>query len=66
MIRTPRTITHKDKPWLSAHIRCTHDHSQVNWDEFVHYQRRAIMYNAANAEAGRQFSVKSQDVLMNA
>ena len=31
--------------------------------EFVHYQRRA---NAVYAEAMRQFSVRSRDVLMNA
>ena len=35
----------------------------INWDEFVHYQRRA---NAVYAEAMRQFSVRSRDVLMNA
>ena len=48
---------------LGAHLRWTRDHSRVYWDEFVHYQRRA---NAAYAEAMRQFSVRSRDVLMNA
>ena len=64
----------KDKPWFNdycrlafeikqgAHLQCTHDHSRVNWDEFVHYQIRA---NAIYVEAMRQFSVRSQDVLMN-
>ena len=46
-----------------AHLRWTRDRSRVNWDEFVNYQRRA---NAVYAEAIRQFSVRSQDVLMNA
>ena len=39
------------------------DRSRVNLDEFVHYQRRA---NAVYAEAMRQFSIRSRDVLMNA
>ena len=46
-------VRHKDKPWFDgdrrrafdlkqkAHLRWTRDRSQVNWDEFVHYQRRA-------------------------
>ena len=46
-----------------AHLRWTRNRSRVNWDEFVHYQRRA---NAVYAEAMRQFSVGSRDVLMNA
>ena len=46
-----------------AHLRCTRDHSRVNWDEFFHYQRRA---NAVFADAVRQFIVRSRDVLMNA
>ena len=46
-----------------AHLRWTLDLSRVNWDEFVHYQRRV---NVVYAEAGRQFSVRSRDVLMNA
>ena len=65
----------KDKPWFNddcrlafdikqgAHLQWTGDRSRANWDEFVHYQRRA---NAVYAEAMRQFSVRSQDVLMNA
>ena len=65
----------KDKPWFNddyrlafgikqgPHLRWTRDRSRVNWDEFVRYQRRA---NAAYAEAMRQFSVRSRDVLMNA
>ena len=36
---------------------------ELNWDEFVHYQRRA---NAVYAEAMRQLSVRTRDVLMNA
>ena len=47
----------------AAHLRWTHNRSRVNWDEFAHYQRRA---NAVYAEAMRQFSVGSRDVLMNA
>ena len=46
-----------------AHLRWTRDRLRVNWDEFVHYQRRA---NAVYAEAMHQFSVRSQNVLMNA
>ena len=46
-----------------AHLRWTRDSSRDNWDEFVHCQRRA---NAVYAEAMRQFSVRSLDVLMNA
>ena len=68
-------VRNKDKPWFNndcrlafdiiegAHLRWTRDRFPVNWDEFVHYQRRA---NAVYAEAMRQFSVKSRDVLMNA
>ena len=68
-------VRNKDKPWFNdncrlafdtkqgAHLRWTSDHSRVNWDEFVHYQRRA---NAVYAEALRKFSVRSRDVLMNA
>ena len=67
-------MSNKDKPWFNddcrrafdlkeeAHLRWTRDHSQVNWDEFVHYQRRA---NAVYAEAMRRFNVRSRDVLMN-
>ena len=47
----------------SVHLRWPRDSSRVNWDEFVHYQRRA---SAVYAEAMRQFSVRSRDVLMNA
>ena len=46
-----------------AHLWWTRDRSRDNWDEFVHYQRSA---NAVYAEAMRQFSVRSRDVLMNA
>ena len=46
-----------------AHLRWTRDRSRDNWDECVHYQRMA---NAVYAEAMRQFSVRSRDVLMNA
>ena len=68
-------VRNKDKPWFDddcrlafdikhwAHLRWSHDRSRVNWDEFVHYQRRA---NAVCAEAMRQFSIRSRDVLMNA
>ena len=53
-------VSNKDKPWFNdncklafdikqkSHLRWTHDRSRVNWDEFVHYQRRA---NAVYAEA---------------
>ena len=40
-----------------AHLRWTRDRSRVNWDEFVLYQRKA---NVVDAEAGRQFSVRSR------
>ena len=66
-------VRNKDKPWFDddcrlafdikqrAHLRWTRDRSRDDWDEFVHYQRRA---NAVYAEAMRQFSVRSRDVLM--
>ena len=38
-----------------AHLRCTHDRSRINWDEFVHNQRSA---NEVYAAAGCQFIVK--------
>ena len=68
-------VHHKDKPWINddsrlafdikqeVHLRWTRDRSRDNWDEFVHYQRRA---KAVYAEAMRQFNVRSRDVLMNA
>ena len=68
-------VRNKDKPLFNddcrlsfgikqeAHLRWTRDRSRVNWDEFVHCQRRA---NAIYAEAMRQFSVRSRDVLTNA
>ena len=46
-------VRNEDKPWFNddyrlafnikqgAHLRSTRDRSRVNWDEFVHYQRRA-------------------------
>ena len=46
-------VRNKDKPWFDddsrrafdlkqeAHRRWSLDRSRVNWDEFVHYQRRA-------------------------
>ena len=68
-------VRNKDKPWFNddyrlafdikkgALLRWTRDRSRDNWDEFVYYQRRA---NAVYADAMRQFSVRSPDVLMNA
>ena len=65
-------VLNQDKPWFNgdcrrafdpkqeAHLRWTRDRFRVNWDEFVHYQRRA---NEVYAEAGRQFSVRSRDDL---
>ena len=53
-------VRNKDFPWFNddcrlafdikqgAHLWWTRDRSLVNWDEFVHYQRRA---NAVYAEA---------------
>ena len=44
-------VRNKDKPWFNddcrrafdlkqeAHLQWTRDHSRVNWDEFVLYQR---------------------------
>ena len=67
-------VCNKDKPWFNndsrlafdinqgAQHRWTRDRFRVNWDGFVNYQRRA---NAVYAEAMRQFSVRSRDVLMN-
>ena len=69
-------MRNKDKPWFNdvcrlafdikrgAHLQWTRDRSRVDWDEFVHYHRRAA--NAVYAEAMRQFSVRNRDVLMNA
>ena len=68
-------VHNKDKPWFNddcrlafdnkqgAHLQWTRYRSRVNLEEFVHYQRRA---NAVYAEAMRQFSVRSNNVLMNA
>ena len=68
-------VLNKDKPWFNddfklafdikkgANLRWTRDRSRFNWDEFVHYQRRA---NAVHAEAMRKFNVRSRDVLMTA
>ena len=68
-------VRNKENPWFNddcrlafdikqkTHLRWTRDRSRVNWNEFVHYQRRV---NAVYAEAIRQFSVRSRDVLMNA
>ena len=68
-------VGNKDKPWFNddcrrafnlkqeAHRRWSRDRSRVNWEEFVHYQRRA---NVIYAEVGRQFSVSSKDVLIDA
>ena len=68
-------VRNKNKPWFNddcrlafnikqgAHLRWVCDRCLDNWDEFVHYQRRA---NAVYAEAMRQFSVRSRDVLMYA
>ena len=69
-------VRNKDKPWFNddcrlafdikqgANLQWTRDCSRDNWDEIVHYQRRANAY--IYAEAMRQFSVRSRDVLMNA
>ena len=68
-------VRNNDKPWFNddcrlafdikqgAHLRWTRDRSRVNRDEFVRYLRKV---NAVYAEAMRQFSVRSRDVLMNA
>ena len=68
-------VRNKDRPWFNddcrracdlkqeAQLQWTHDSSRFNWDEFDHYQRRT---NVVYAEAGRQFSVRSSDVLINA
>ena len=48
-------VRNEDKPWfddcrfafdikLRAHLRWTRNCSRVNWDEFVHYQRRPMLY----------------------
>ena len=67
-------VRNKDNPWFDdqcrlafglkqvAHLRWTHDHSRVNWEEFVRYQFRA---NETYSEAERQFSDRNMDVLMN-
>ena len=63
-------MLNKDKPWFNDDSRLAFDIKQGahlrwtrNWDEFVHYQRRA---NAVYAETMHQFSVRSRDVLINA
>ena len=67
-------VRNKDKPWFDdqcrhafglkqeAHLRWTHDHSRVNWEEFVRYQVRA---NESYAEAKHQFSDRNRDFLTN-
>ena len=67
-------VRNKDKPWFDdqctyafasgrgAHLRWTHDHSRVNWEEFVSCQVRA---NETYSEAKHQFSDRNRDVLMN-
>ena len=67
-------VCNKDKPWFNddCGVHSTSSRGpisgglviplELNWDEFVHCQRRA---NAVYAEAMRQFSVRSRDVLMN-
>ena len=64
----------KDKPWFDdqcrhafglkqeAHLRWTHDHSQVNSEEFVPCQVRA---NETYSEAKHKFSERKMAVLMN-
>ena len=68
-------VRNKDKPWFNddcrrafdlkqeVHLWWTRDRFRVNWDEFVHYLRKAY---AVYANAMRQFSVRSRDALMNA
>ena len=68
-------LRNKDKPLFKddcrlafdikqgGNLRWTRDRSRVNYDEFVHYQRRA---NAVYPEAMSKFSVRNRDVLMNA
>ena len=46
-----------------AHLRWTHDHSRVKWEEFVHSQ---VRNNETYSEDKRQFSVRNRDDLMNA
>ena len=62
------------KPWFDdqcrhafgfkqeAHLRWTHDHSRVNWEEFIHYQVRA---NETYSVAKCQFSDRNRNVLLN-
>ena len=57
-------VRNKEKPWFNgdcrcgfdlkqeAHLRWSRDRSRINWDEFVHYLRRA---NVIYAEAGHQW-----------
>ena len=64
----------KDNPWFydqcthafglkqEAHLLWTHDHSRVNWEEFVRCQVRA---NETYSEAKRQLTDRNRDVLMN-
>ena len=66
------SVCNMDKPWFDdlcrrafdlkqeAHLRWTHDHSRVNWEEFVHCQVRA---NETYSEAKHQFSVRNIYVL---
>ena len=68
-------VRNKEKPWFNddcrhafdlkqeAYRQWSRDHSRVNWDEFVHCQRRA---NVIYAKAGHQFNVRRRDVLKNA
>ena len=67
-------VRNKDKSWFDdqcrhafilmqeAHLQWTRDRSQVNWEEFVHYQVRA---NETYSEVKHQFSDRNRDVLTN-
>ena len=64
----------KDEPWFydqcrhgfglkkEAHLLGIHDHSRVNWEEFVRCQVRA---NETYSEVKCLFSDRNRDALMN-
>ena len=65
-------VRNKDKPWFDdqcrlafdlkqvAHLRWTHNHSRVDWEEFVRCEVRA---NLTSSEVRRLFSVRRMDLL---
>ena len=50
------------RPQAARSSSVDHDHSRVNWEEYV---RRQVRANETYSEAKHQFSIRNIDVLMN-